>query len=104
MALTVAELMALLENVSDKTMPVEIEGCDCVGPAGGVESLGHPDTQPRILITRADEPVTSPGCGCKGFIAIEGEYGNLARCQTCNHYGLYHDDTEQRACRFGRRP
>lgn len=35
--LTVVELIALLNNVEDKSLPVDIEGCDCIGDANGIE-------------------------------------------------------------------
>lgn len=39
--MTVEELIAALQLVEDKTMPVWAEGCDCANPASGVsvESL-----------------------------------------------------------------
>lgn len=35
-ALTVERLMALLAEVEDKQLPVQVEGCDCSGWASGI--------------------------------------------------------------------
>lgn len=58
---TVAELIAALQQM-DPTMEVNIDGCDCAGPAGDVEVRG-PYTYPyspemdqpaHVSICRAD--------------------------------------------------
>lgn len=52
--LTVAELIVKLSHMPPD-LPVELEGCDCTGPAGGVETYasGWKSTTPdKVLITR----------------------------------------------------
>ena len=55
--LTVADIIRELAAVDPK-LPVWVEGCDCVGPAGVVEFNpkmifdGPEDRRPAILITR----------------------------------------------------
>ena len=46
--MTVAELIAALQQVEDKTRPVKLEGCDCINPAKGVDP---DDLAPSVLIT-----------------------------------------------------
>ncbi len=36
-ALTVAELIAALEGIDDKTLPIQVQGCDCYQEAASVE-------------------------------------------------------------------
>ena len=36
-ALTVQQLIDLLSEVEDKSLPVEMEGCDCYGWAGSLD-------------------------------------------------------------------
>lgn len=45
--LTVVELIALLNSIEDKSLPVDIEGCDCIGEANDVEVA-----KDSVMITR----------------------------------------------------
>jgi hypothetical protein len=51
MALTVAELIELLQ-AQPQDAPVEVEGCDCVGPAGSVDGPDTVHGSPTVVINR----------------------------------------------------
>jgi hypothetical protein len=53
--LTVAQLIKLLQAEPQDAV-VEIEGCDCVGEAVGIESLerGRVQDKPTVLIKRGE--------------------------------------------------
>lgn len=62
-AMTVAELIEALNAVQDKSKPVVLEGCDCVGDAGRVSQCEGWPSRPRlssgqpdyVLIERLDQ-------------------------------------------------
>lgn len=54
--LTVRELIAELEKVKNKNLPVWTEGCDCWGEAMGIlEEDNEKDGTPKVLITRLND-------------------------------------------------
>lgn len=48
--MTVAELITALQAVEDQSLPVLIEGCDCINPAKAVDTAGLPG---QVLIEAA---------------------------------------------------
>ncbi|MBN9327639.1 MAG: hypothetical protein BGO38_07830 [Cellulomonas sp. 73-145] len=55
--MTVAELIAALSAIEDKTLPVVLEGCDCYNPAAGeleldpaLDGLNGPLHGPSVVI------------------------------------------------------
>lgn len=55
--ITASELIDQLSELSDddQALPVEVEGCDCIGPCEGVEIIEGIDGQRLVLITRKEE-------------------------------------------------
>jgi hypothetical protein len=48
--MTVEELIAALEQIEDKSLPVQAEGCDCINPATGTSVRALADGGKAVLI------------------------------------------------------